>query len=1016
MVFFRRLELYAAIRLVRTGARVGVLGFAVLLSAHVATGQGAAKGPGQLPASAASPAPVEDATAVPVAGVNPDENDDGLLSFHGLPATQTVYLVDGLDVTERFNAVAAGSGSEPATDTEGEGDSAEQTNGPSHGLARGRRAGAAYSFSVASVREVRVLADGYSVESGHGGGVVELRTQSGTDALHGGLLFRVRSSALAARNPLAIATSYADGVVTSGVIKPDDLRENYEASLGGPVPRARGLGFFYAFEGQRRGFPAISSPADPGFYTLTAIQRALLANRGLTPGQVNAGLNYVSSLTGATDRRADQTVNFGKLDWRVGPRVSVGVDYDAVRWISPAGLVDAPVVARGRASLGTAEGSIDRGVVRVLATFGPRLSNALSVELARDVQFELPQTKLPQEPGIGPGGTAPEVNIGHNGILFGTPAGLSKVAYPDERRVAVADTLTLSAGKHLLVLGGTFAAVRDLTSTLSNAAGTFRYDSGTTRGFAGGLVDFLTDYTFNVNTIPNGGCPSIASPTHLFCFTSFTQSFGEQTVEISMQEWAGFVQDTWKATAHLSVQTGLRYEYVLLPLPQQPNGTLDALFGARGATSVFPEDRNNLGPRVAVAWEPLGSGRGTVRLGGGVFYGRLPGATIRSALSDTGLVSATTRIRLTPSASIACPQVPGQGFGYPCSFLKQPPTVVARDSSAMVFDRRFRLPSITQASLLVERSLGRDTVISVGYTLNLDRHLPSSTDLNVASAARMGTFQLHGGTGAAGVLDGETFALPVYTARLTPSFGPVTEIESNVNGSYHGLGVTVAAHPLESLRVRGAFTWSKTIDFGPNLSAVPRTSGQLDPFTNGYDKGLSSLNYPWSLHVVAAWAVRAEGGRWWLRGWTVSPAVVTRAGRPYSLDLFGGTRLAGGHLSLNGSGGALYLPTVGRNTLRLPATVNVDVAASRGVRLRQGVRLRLSAEAFNVLNHRNVTAVVQRAYLVGTPAGGVTPLVFQSAAAIAAEGLNVQAFGTPNASGSRNSRERQVEFGVKVEF
>ena len=96
--------------------------------------------------------------------------------------------------------------------------------------------------------------------------------------------------------------------------------------------------------------------------------------------------------------------------------------------------------------------------------------------------------------------------------------------------------------------------------------------------------------------------------------------------------------------------------------------------------------------------------------------------------------------------------------------------------------------------------------------------------------------------------------------------------------------------------------------------------------------------------------------------------------------------------------------------------MNVDIAGSRGVRLRQGVRLRVSAEAFNVLNHRNVTSVVQRAYLVGTPVSGVTPLVFQNAAAIAAEGLNTQAFGTPNAAGSRNSRERQVELGVRVEF
>jgi hypothetical protein len=338
----------------------------------------------------------------------------------------------------------------------------------------------------------------------------------------------------------------------------------------------------------------------------------------------------------------------------------------------------------------------------------------------------------------------------------------------------------------------------------------------------------------------------------------------------------------------------------------------------------------------------------------------------------------------------------------------------------MVFDRRFRVPVVQQGSLSVERELPGRTRVSATYVLNLDRHLPSSTDLNIAPATAMGTFQLQGGTGAAGVRDGETFVTPVYTSRVSAGFGPVTDIVSNVNASYHGLSLALTARPRKALELRGEWTWSKAIDYGQNQSAAPRTDGQFDPFADGYDKGLSSQNAPWGLRVAANWITSLERGPGWVRaagaGWTVTPIVMARAGEPYSLDLSGGTSLAGGHESLNGSGGALYLPTVGRNTLRMPGTATVNLRAERGFRMGGPLRGHASVDAFNLLNHRNISSVTQRAYLVGTPVAGVTPLVFQSAAAIAAEGLNTQAFGTPTSASTSVARERQIQVGFRVEF
>ena len=64
----------------------------------------------------------------------------------------------------------------------------------------------------------------------------------------------------------------------------------------------------------------------------------------------------------------------------------------------------------------------------------------------------------------------------------------------------------------------------------------------------------------------------------------------------------------------------------------------------------------------------------------------------------------------------------------------------------------------------------------------------------------------------------------------------------------------------------------------------------------------------------------------------------------------------------------------------------------------------------------NYSAITQRAFLVGTAVNGVTPLVFQNAATVADEGLNVQPFGAYTAAATRQVQERQVQVGLRIEF
>jgi len=950
---------------------------------------------------------------------NPDDQGGDLLSFRGLAVTQNSTTVDGVSNDNSFQSVPRGMSD--GDDRENDEQTGVELGGARRNAASWRRSGASYTFSQEAVREFRVNTQNYSALYGHGaGGAITTISKSGTNDLHGTGFYTARTSAWAATNPFSVATSYQDGAIMSGLVKPHDLRQQFGGTVGGPLVHDK-LFYFYAFDQQRRGFPAIGSPSDPNFYRLTPTQTALLANRGVRLQQVNAALNYLSGLTGRVERRDDQTINFGKLDWQLSSRNRASFQYNRMRSASPAGLRGAPVVDRGAASLGSGYTKVDGAAARWLWTVSAHFSNEVRFAYGRDLQYEQAQTPLPQEPAIGLRGYVPQIAIGPSGLTFGTPAGVGRIAYPDESRVQIVDTVTWAVGHHLVQAGVDSSFLHDNISALNNTVGTFHYDSGATNGHAGGLVDWITDYTFDVHAYPNGGCPSIFATLHNFCFRSFTQSFGEQSIAFHTQEWAGFVEDNWRPRPGLTVNAGLRYEYELLPLPQNPNPALDATFGDRGATSILPEDRNNFGPRIGAAWAPFGDRRGVVRIGYGLYYGRVPGATVRSALVNTALPYSSTHVSITPNTITPCPQVANQGFGYVCAYVAAPPASVGSTTTATVFSRRFRTPLVQQGSLSVEHGVTAGVVASATYLVNVDRQLSGAVDINIAPSTSSRAFQIQGGDSITGVQNGELFVVPVYTARLSDHYGPVTAITSDIDASYHALTFEARRHNRKGLEFRIAWTWSKAIDQGQSAGATPQTNSQFDPFTVQYDKGLSRLNFPHKIVVSAVWEPRVRTTERWLaqaaNGWTVSGIFYETSGRPYSYEIFGGTRLTGGRESINGSGGAVYLPTVGRNTLRLSDTDRLDMRVGHVVRAGERLRIRATIEAFNLANHVSYTGVQQRAFLVGTPgANGVTPLIFQDAATIASEGLNVRPFGTYTASTANQSRERQIQLGLRFDF
>src|SRR3954465_5063061 len=131
-------------------------------------------------------------------------SSSGDLSFGGVRGYHSTFLVDGVDNNNSF-----------------------------FGQARGRYR-APYQFSSEVVQEFRVSSNTYGVEVGRSSGaVVNAVTKSGTNQLHGSLLYYLRSSQFAARNP------FLDS-------KPPDHQHQFGFTLGGKLAKDRAYFFLGA--------------------------------------------------------------------------------------------------------------------------------------------------------------------------------------------------------------------------------------------------------------------------------------------------------------------------------------------------------------------------------------------------------------------------------------------------------------------------------------------------------------------------------------------------------------------------------------------------------------------------------------------------------------------------------------------------------------------------------------------------------------------------------------------------
>jgi len=488
----------------------------------------------------------------------------------------------------------------------------------------------------------------------------------------------------------------------------------------------------------------------------------------------------------------------------------------------------------------------------------------------------------------------------------------------------------------------------------------------------------------------------------------YTQAFsGEGTpgvrVHPNFAAFAGFFQDEWRIRKDLTLNLGLRYDVERMAKPTVKNPSA-ALAAAGLDTSFVPEDNNNFAPRLGFAWTPSPSKSFVVRGGYGFFYApTLAGMAARAHYQNGLTVQTRTFAGGTPSAGMI-PSYPNTLCGPPDP-SGAPPSCSAPTTGAdiiMPFAPDYTQPMVHQGSFGVEYQLQKDLALSVSYLAMRGTHLQRWQDVNLGAPA---TPTLIGIAGTSSTLTFSRFTL----LRPVAGFDRILLIETNANSSYHGMAVQLNKRFSHNYQFTISYTLSKVIDDVPDPFAlnVPLADFRLlsDASNPRLDRAAGNSDQRHRFILSGVWQLNYAKGlrsapKAILGGWELSGILTTQSGLPYS-------GLVNFDLNNDGNSATDRTPGLGRNTFYLPTTVSLDPRVTRNVHVTERVRLQFIGEAFNALNHANISGVRTTQF---SRSASTTVCGIAGTPCLVPQNIGAAAFGTPTATSGPRIMQLAVKF------